>query len=227
MFRPFRAIVGALALTAAAACGDNNSVQVANVATVRLVNATDTPISLVTATNTPVSFVNAGAPDSANATLEFGQTSGCVSIQLSSTVTQLTVRNDATDALIHAPLAAGDNLTVVAFAGAAGNVQLATLDNHFSPESIGAGLRFFNGVSSIGALFMQRAGALTPSVPFGSASSFVNSRADSALVTFVDRSGVVLDAGELSFSRGKNSTVVVGPPAGGTTPLRFFTVQGC
>jgi hypothetical protein len=219
MFRPSHAIVGALALMVSA-CSDNNSVQVANVATVRLVNATDTPVSLV----------SADTPDSLSATLKFGQASGCLNVQLSNAAAaQLSVRNDANAATIHVTptLAAGDNLIVVAFAGAAGDLQLATLDSHFVPESVDAGLRFFNGASSVGPLFMQRAGFLTPVVPFGSASSFVSVRADSALITFVDRSGVALDAGEMSLPVGKNSTLVVGPPAPGTVPLRFFTVRSC
>ena len=36
-----------------------------------------------------------------------------------------------------------------------------------------------------------------------------------------------LDAGRLAFPVGQNSTVMVGPPAAGTDPLRFFTVQAC
>jgi hypothetical protein len=31
----------------------------------------------------------------------------------------------------------------------------------------------------------------------------------------------------MAFPLGQNSTVVIGPPAPETVPLRFFTVQGC
>jgi hypothetical protein len=89
-------------------------------------------------------------------------------------------------------------------------------------------LRFFNGVASTGPLVMQRNGAvLTPFVGFGAASRFVSVPTDSASITFADRFSVVLDAGRMAFPLGQNSTVVVGPPAAGTDPLRFFTVQGC
>jgi hypothetical protein len=31
----------------------------------------------------------------------------------------------------------------------------------------------------------------------------------------------------MAFPLGQNPTVVIGPPAPETVPLRFFTVQGC
>ena len=220
MFRPPHVVVGALALMATA-CNDSNSNFVpAATATIRLVNDTDTPLSLIVR----------GIPDSANTRITFGQASNCVIVDLASTtVPAVTVTNAVTGASINftPALTVGASLTVVAFGDTLG-VQFATLSNRFVPATNDAGLRFFNGAPSAGSLFMQRAGiALTPFIGFGAASNFVSVPTDSASITFSNGSSVVLDAGLMAFPLGQNSTVLVGPPASGTIPLRFFTVQGC
>ena len=219
MFRPSHVVVGALVLIAAACSDSDNVVHTLNAATVRLVNDTDTPLSLA--------VVN--VLDSANARLVFGQASACVFVDLSN-VPALTITNGATGVSIaFTPiLSAGDNVMVVAFGTTVGNVQFASLNNRFVPAANSAGLRFFNGVASTGPLVMQRNGAvLTPFVGFGAASGFVSVPIDSASITFSNQLSVVLDAGPMAFPLGQNSTVVVGPPAAGTDPLRSFTVQGC
>ncbi len=224
MFRPSHVVVGTLVLMAAACSDSDNVVHTLNAATVRLVNDTDTPLSLV----------NAGIIDPVNSALVFGQASACVLVDLTNTPT-ITITNVAGATIAFTPiLSAGDNVTVVAFAAtvgnvaAVGNVQFATLNNRFVPAANDAGLRFFNGVSSTGPLVMRRNGlVLTPFVGFGAASRFVSVPIDSASITFSNQNSFVLDAGRMAFPLGQNSTVVLGPPAPETVPLRFFTVQGC
>ena len=218
MFRPSYPVVVALAVMAAA-CSDHNGLAPDDLTTVRLVNDTDIPLSLA----------NAGVVSVADASIAFGQASTCVPIALPGTVPELTVTNVTTRRSIPfaLPSAAGDNLIVVAFDDAAGNVRLTVLRDRFVPFETGAGLRFFNGVSKNGPLLMQRNGFLTPFVAFGAASAFVSVQPDSEFVTFADRFSNVLDAGFLAFPMGMNSTVVLGPPVSGTENLRFFTVQGC
>jgi hypothetical protein len=223
MFRPSRVVVGALVLMAAACSDSDNVVHTLNAATVRLVNDTDTPLSLI----------NAGVLDPVNASLVFGQASACVLVDLTNSPT-LTITNLAGATIAFTPtLSAGDNVTVVAFGATVGNVattnvQFATLNNRFVPALNSAGLRFFNGVSTTGPLVMRRNGlVLTPFVGFGSASRFVSVPIDSASITFSNQNSFVLDAGRMAFPLGQNSTVVIGPPAPETVPLRFFTVQGC
>ena len=220
MFRPSRLVVGALSLMVAACSdNDNNVVGVANTATVVLVNDTDTPIMLTAAT----------VPDSATTTLNFGQATACAVFDLSKAVPQLAVRNAETGATLAlaSTLSAGDNLTIVAFDGSAGILQLATLDNRFTPLETDAGLRFFNGAASADSIFMERNGTLTPFVRLGAASPFASVSTDSATILFSNRRSIVLDAGVISFPHGRNSTLLVGPPAPRTTALRFFTVQAC
>jgi len=218
MFRSFHVVVGALVLTAAACSDSDNVVHTLNAATVRLVNDTDTPLSLI----------NAGILDSASAGLVFGQASACVLVDLTNSPT-LTVTNLAGATIAFTPtLSAGDNVTIVAFGIPGGTVQFATLNNRFVPATNSAGLRFFNGQATNGPLVMRRNGvALTPFVGFGSASRFVSVPIDSASITFSNQTSFVLDAGRMAFPLGQNSTVVLGPPAPETVPLRFFTVQGC
>jgi hypothetical protein len=219
MFRPSHFVVGALALIATA-CSDNGNFAPFNTAAVRLVNDTDTPIV----------FTDAGILDTTNARLVFGQASACVSVDLSNT-RGLAVTNAATgESIAFTPtLTPGGNVIIVAFGDRAGNIRFATLNNRFLPATNDAGLSFFNGVSSTGALIMLRDGiSLTPLVDFGTSSSFASVPTDSASITFADQFSIVLDAGRIAFPLDQNSTVVVGPPAPpATAPLRFFTVQGC
>lgn len=218
MFRPSRFVVGALALMVTA-CNDDNFVPF-NSAAVRLVNDT----------NTPIVFTDAGIVNPTTARLGFGQSSACVSVDLSNT-SILSVTNAATgESIPFAPrLTVGGSVIVVAVVDRVGNIQFATLNDRFLPATNDAGLSFFNGVSSTGPLLMQRNGiSFTPLVDFGTSSSFMSVSVDSASITFADQVSIVLDAGQLAFPLDQNSTVVVGPPApAATAPLRFFTVQGC
>ena|SRR5215831_6918332 len=220
MFRPSRIAIGALALMAAACSdSDNDVVHALNALTVRFVNDTDTPLAIFTG--------NITGP--ANATLGFGDATGCMVIDLSN-VPALAVTNATTGAtLLFTPvLLAGTNVTIVAFADTPGNVQFAQLPNRFVPTANAAGLRFFHGAATTAPLDMARNGApLTPLIPFGAASGFVSVPTDTGRITFSNQSSVVLDAGELAFPQGENSTVVLARPAPNTVPLRSFTVRGC
>lgn len=221
MFRLSTLMLGALALVGTACNDEVSNFVPASTAGVRFVNDTDTPISLT----------NTGLLDSAKTRLSFGEASVCLLVQLpTQSVPSLTVTNAVTGrtTTFTPSLTAGASVTVVAFGDSAGNVLFAGLNNNFAPATNDAGLRFFNGASGA-ALFMQRNGvALTPPVAFGSPSTFVSVPTDSASITFANGSSVVLDAGRMAFPLGQASTVFLGPPASGTsTPLRFFTVQGC
>ncbi|HEV8446644.1 MAG TPA: hypothetical protein VGQ44_07480 [Gemmatimonadaceae bacterium] len=220
MFRPSRVAIAALALMATACSdSDNDVVHTLDAVTVRFVNDTDTPLAIFTG--------NITGP--ANATLAFGDATGCMLIDLSN-VPALAVTNATTGAtILFTPvLLAGTNVTVVAFADAAGTVQFAQLPNRFVPIANTAGLRFFHGAATTAPLDMARNGAaLTPFTPFGAASGFVSVPTDSGRITFSNQSSVVLDLGEQAFPQGENSMVVLGRPAPNTVPLRFFTVRGC
>jgi len=154
MFSPSHVVLGALVLMATA-CSDTITDFVSRSATIRIVNDTDTPLSLTIA----------GVLDSANTRLAFGQASTCVFVNLSdTTVPPVAVTNAATGASITftPTLTVGANVTVVAFDAAVGDVQFARLSNRFVPDTSNAGLRFFNGASSAGALFMNAVASRSP-----------------------------------------------------------------
>jgi hypothetical protein len=220
MVRVCHVVVGALLLMTAA-CSDTTTNVVNNFASVRLVNATDTPLSIAIG----------AVPDSANTRIVFGESSGCLLVDMSATTTPtLILTNDATGASspFRPTLTPGAHVMVVAFGDTVGVVHLAPLSNSFAPATNGAGLRFFNGATTIGPLTMQRGGStLTPPVIVGTASDFTSVPSDSARITFSNASSIVLDAGLMAFPLGQSSTVVVGPAAQGTNSLRFFTAQGC
>jgi hypothetical protein len=220
MFRPSHAVVGALALMAAA-CNDSTSNFVSNLATIRLANDTDTPISITVR----------GTLDTLNRRLTYGSLSTCLFVDLSTTtVPVVSVMNAVTGAtIVFTPvLTPGENALVVAWGDTLGAVALTALDNRFVPVANEAGLRFFNGVPRDGSLSMQRNSAtLTPFIGVGSASRFVSVPIDSGRITFSNAATVVLDAGLLAFPQGQNSTVVVGPPVAGSVLRRLFVAQGC
>jgi hypothetical protein len=220
MFRWSHLVLGALALTFTACNDTENNFVPSATAGIRFVNDTDTPISLT----------NTGLLTSASTRLGFGEASACLLVNLpTSSVPSLTITNAVTGrtTTFTPVLTSGANVTVVAFGDSAGNIHFAGLNNNFVPATNQAGLRFFNGASGA-ALFMLRAVvALTTPVGFGAASTPVSVPTDSASITFSNGSSIVLDAGLMAFPPGQNSTVFLGPPASGTVPLRFFTVQGC
>jgi hypothetical protein len=210
MFRPSRVLV-ALCLLAAAACGESigingNFVHILNFALIRFVN------------------------DSNNNGLVFGRQSSCLAVDLSNGVS-VTFTNTATGKVITvftSTVPIGSNITIVAFIGADGAIQFATLNNAFTPAVGKAGLRFFNGAAGAGALTMVSNGSpISSTTPLGVASTFVNVPPLPQTITFVNDTGTVLNAGSLAPIAATSSTIVLGPAVVGTGTPRFFTTTGC
>ncbi|MGH7618032.1 MAG: hypothetical protein ACREPM_12450 [Gemmatimonadaceae bacterium] len=222
MFRSPRTLIALLSVAALAACNDSdvNAVHTTNFAVVRLVNATDTPITVVG--NSVVDTVNTGIP--------FGSQSSCLIVDLT-TVSPVVFTVAGTGEVIAftSTLALGANVTVVAYAGADGRPILTTLSNVFTPAPGQAGLRLFNAAAGSGTLFASANGTpiITTGTSFGAASAFVSVSSAPMDITIANGTSIVLDAGLQAFPAGQNSTMVVGPPATGTVPLRFFTSTGC
>lgn len=205
-----------------AACGDKdaNITIAGRTASVRFVNATDLPISIA----------NDGVVASGNSGLVFGGSATCLAVDATN-ASALTFTNGSTSTTITGftpSFTPGGNATVVAFTDANGNTQFATLNNSFTPASGQAGLRVFNAANGSGTLSIMGNGTdLGVSVPFGAASDFVNVPAGTQDLTFTNGSAILLDAGNMSFVSGGNSTIVVGPAVSGSTTLRSFTANGC
>ncbi|MFI5227928.1 MAG: DUF4397 domain-containing protein [Gemmatimonadales bacterium] len=220
-------VLAATVAFAACSSDDNNGVEPGSLASVRFINATGTNLDL--STN--------GVVSTGNSNIAFGGRSACLSVNPSSP--GLVVNRAGTTTVMPGLVPAftsGGNFTVIAFPGADGTTQFATLTNAFTPTTGSGGLRVFNAASGAGNLdaFVMRPGAAlgtmsASNIGFGSGSAFFNVPAGVQDVEFTNAGTktVALDAGNSTFTAGSNALVVIAPPAPGSTTLRAFTTTGC
>jgi hypothetical protein len=197
-------------------------------ATVRLVNASDSTLNLLQ---------NATALGGSS-NLMFGTSSACSSVN--ATTPALTV----TTAAVPTPLAgfspvltAGNSFSLVAYPGSTGGIQFATLSNVFAPTTGSTGLRVFNATTGTTAYDVY---VTAPGAPLGTAtisnvavggagSAFVSvpAGAQEVRVTAAGSTTVLVDLTSQTLTAGQNLTLVIAPPATGSTTLRAFLVAGC
>jgi hypothetical protein len=209
-----------------AACGDE-------VDDITLPTTTNATVRFVNATNTSTTVANNGAVATGNSTLGFGSGSSCMTVKAASP--NLTFTNSGTNSGITGftpNFQANGNYTVVAYTGANGTTQFATLDNTYTPTAGQAGLRVFNAASGSGNVVLLGNGTALNSgtaTTFGNSGSFFSVPAGSQTLTFNTGTGTstIANLGSVSFTAGQNTTVVLGPASTGTAPLRAFTTSGC
>ncbi|MFL5618517.1 MAG: DUF4397 domain-containing protein [Gemmatimonadaceae bacterium] len=223
----------ALALLASsgvlAACGgDDVTGTNANNATVQFINATAVSLDVA----------QGGTVATGNGALSYGTTSLCIATDASNS--NLAVRQTGTSTALAGftpAFQAGGNYSVIAYPGAPGVIQFATVSNAFTAAAGQGGLRAFNGagagssydiyVSTPGA---ASATAVANNVGYGSGSSYFNVVAGSAQQVRITNAGsqtVVLDVGSRTFTAGQNVTLVIAPPVTGSPSPRAFFVTGC
>jgi hypothetical protein len=195
-------------------------------ATIRLANATNTGLDVLQGTT-----VLSGASN-----IAFGASSSCSSVNAATP--GLTVRQTGTTAALPGftpTLAVGNSYTIIAYPNGTG-VAFATLTNTFTPTAGQAGLRVFNATGGATGLdvFVTASGAPLAAATIanaltGVASSFVSVPAGSQQirVTTTGLTTVLLDLGSQTLSAGQNATLVIAPPAAGSTTLRAFLVPAC
>ena len=231
----FRSLAAALLAPAfalsLAACDSDNSTGTGtgtnNNATINFVNATGTSLDI--AAN--------GTVSTGNGALSYGTSSTCMSVDATSS--GLAVRQTGTSAALPGftpAYQAGGNYTVIAYPGVGTAIQFATVSNAFAPASGQGGLRVFNAATagSNYDVYVTTPGAVltTPAannIGAGTGSSYFNvstSAAQQIRITNAGAQTVLLDVGNQAFTSGRNATLVIAPPAGGTTPRAFF-VAGC
>jgi hypothetical protein len=206
-------------------------------ATVTNTATTNATVRLINATNSALDFRSAGTPLSGASNIGFGLASSCASVPVSTAALTITNAGSATGLLGFAPvLAVGSSTTFVAYPSASGGVQFATLGNAFAPTSGQAGLRVFNATSTATGydVFVTALGAVlglptTSNVLAGAASAFTNVPAGAEQIRLTSAGGttVVVDLGSQALAAGQNYTLVIAPPAVGTTIPRAFLVAGC
>jgi hypothetical protein len=220
-----------LPVLALAACDTNNTTGTGsnnNNATVRFINATTTSLDIA----------SSGTVTSGNGALGFGNSSSCMTVDATSS--NLAVRQTGTSTALSGftpSFQAGGNYTVVAYTGAGGATQFATVSNAFTPSSGQGGLRVFNAgvVGSNYDIYVTAPGAAlgttsANNIGFGAGSSFFNVNAGTSQQVRITNAGsqsVALDVGNQTFTAGQNATLIIAPPAPGSTTLRSFIVAGC
>ena len=222
------AIIPMLALAACDSAARLGIIGPSTFATVRFVNATDTPIDIATS----------GTIATGNGALTFGTSSNCILVdERAANVTVLRTGVNSTIVGFAPTFQKGGSFTVIIYPGVGGVPQFAVLPNAFNPNLNRGGFRAFNGVG-VGTnfdVFVTVSGevlrtASVNNVTFGSGSGFVNVDATTVQQVRITNAGsavVVLDAGNQSFVSGGNSTFVIAPPGPGSTTLRTFQSQAC
>lgn len=201
---------------------------------------TNARIRFVNATASSFDVASAGTVAAGNASLAFGTASSCVST--SATSPSLAVRVTGSAATLPGLATAyqsGVSYLVVAYPGAGGTTQLATIADTFSPVSGQIGLRVFNAgaagtsydvyVTAPGASLATSApdfGAVTS----GTATAFLGVSTGSAQQVRITAAGskvVLLDFGNVALAAGQNVTLIVAPPLAGSATPRAFLASGC
>ena len=210
--------------------GPGNGADTLNNARIRVVNATATSLDVATG----------GVVGTGNGALAFGTSSSCISANAARPNLAVRVAGTNTNVTGFAPtFQSGVSHTVIAYIGTGGATQFATFANTFTPSSGQGALRVFNAgaagtsydvyVTAAGAS-LTTASPSASAVASGLASPFFEvstSVSQQVRITAAGSKTVVLDVGNVAFVAGQNATLVIGPPATGSTVLRAFVVAGC
>ena len=212
-------------LAVGAACSDDDDDS--NTSLVRVVNATNSAIDVASGTTIATG----------NANIVFGSGSSCVTTN--SFVPDLNVSPAGTTnsfSNFDLDLLANQSYVIVAYPAFSGVTEFATIATGTPPAAGQAGLRVFNGAAGSGAfdVFVTAPGAVlgtagATGIGFRTVSGFISvpPGTNQVRLTNTGTQTVVINAGNLTFTAGQNSVLVIGPPAPGTTALRTFLATGC
>lgn len=200
-------------------------------------SGTNVRVRFINATSTSLDVGQGGTVATGNGALAYGTFSNCMTVDPANP--NVAVRQTGTSTALtgFTPVfQAGGNYTVVVYPGAGGTMQFATVANAFTPAAGQGGLRVFNaaGASTNYDVYVGTPGAALGSpaannIGYGVGSSYFNvgtSAAQQVRITNAGSQTVVLDVGNRSFAVGQNATLVIAPPATGSTPRAFY-VTGC
>jgi len=198
---------------------------------------TSAMVRLFNATNNALTLNQNGTAATGGSALAFGTASSCLTVPVSGSTLTVTQAGSSTALTGFAPtLTAGSNATFIAYPTATGGVQFATLGNAFTPTAGSAGLRVFNATSAttgydafVTALGAALGTATVTNVLAGGSSAFASVPAGSQQIrlTSTGSTALLLDAGAMTLTAGQNYTLVVEPPAAGSTTPRVALISGC
>ena len=195
---------------------------------------TNSNVRLANATDNVLNLLQNGTALAGSSNLAFGASGACTSVNAASPALSVTQGTSTTALAGFSPtLVAGHPFTFVAFPGAGGAVQFATVQQQI-PVSGQAGLLVFNAIPVPFDVYVTAPGAplataTFSSVPTGAASASASVPVGSSQIrlTGAGNTTVLLDVGAQNFVAGQNQMLVVTPPTSGTTPPRAFLVAGC
>ncbi|HXD47338.1 MAG TPA: DUF4382 domain-containing protein [Gemmatimonadaceae bacterium] len=206
----------------------------ATITNLALTNAT---VRLVNATSGSLTLLENGNALTGGSDLAFGTSSACSSVSAATPGLTVLQAGSSTPLAGFAPtLTAGNSFSIIAYPTSTGSVQFTTLPNAFAPTTGDAGLRVFNATTSTTGfdVFVTAVGAVlgTPTlsnVLSGTSSAFVSVPAGASQIRLATAGGttVLLDLGSQTLTAGQNLTLVIAPPAAGSTTPRAFLVAGC
>ena len=198
---------------------------------------TNASVRVVNVTGTSLSVLQGGTALSGGSNLAFGASSSCASVNAATPGLTIIQAGSTTPLPGFTPtLQVGNSYTLAAYPTATGGVQFVTLGNTYTAASGQAGLRVFNATSAATGfdVFVTASGAAlttatVTNVLSGASSSFVSVPAGTSQVRLTTTAGtiVLLDLGAQTFTAGQNATLVIAPPATGSTTLRAFLANGC
>ena len=195
-------------------------------ATVRFVNVTGTSLDIA----------ENGTVASGNGAIAYGGSTSCFTVDNSSP--QLSVRSAGTTTSLpglSTNFVNGGTYTVLAYPGAGGATQFAVLPSAYSPATGRAGLRIFNAGTGTYDIYTAASGGAfvvpsATSITTGTASNFfdVTPGTNSQIrLSTAGSTASALTLNNLTWTAGQTQTLVIAPPATGSTTLRTFLVSGC
>jgi hypothetical protein len=206
-------------------------------ATITNTATTNATVRLVNATSGALNFLQNGASVAGGSNIAYGSSSSCVSVPVSSSGLTVTQAGSTTALAGFTPtLTAGSSTSFIAYNNATAGVLFAALGNTYTPTPGQAGFRVFNATTAttgydvfVTVLNAPLGTPTTTNVLAGTSSAFVSVPAGSQQVRIVTTGGltIALDLGAQTLTAGQNYTLVIAPPAAGSTAVRAFLVAGC
>jgi hypothetical protein len=192
-------------------------------------------VRLFNATGAPLNLLQNGTALTGGSNIAVNASSTCSSINAATPNLTITQGASTTPLSGFAPsFTAGSSYTIVAYPGTGGAVQFMTLGNTYTPTTGQSGIRVFNATGTAYDVFVTTAGATltTPTISntlAGASSSYVSIPAGSQIVTLTSVGGTtsVVALPATAFAAGQNTTLVVAPPAAGSTTPQLFLVPSC
>lgn len=230
MISRIRTLAVILPLVALAACSDDSDTtgtSTGGTATVRFINAT----------NGAFDVAQNGSTVSGSSNLGYGTSSSCLTVNAANPQLGFRTAGTTTNLAGFTPnFTTGGSYIVIATTGANGATQFTTLSGTNTPASGQASVRIFNAAPSAGNFDVYVTApnaalgtANATAVAYGTGSNYFNVASGTSQVRFTNAGSqtVAFNYGSQPFTAGQNSTIVIAPPAAGSTTVRAFTVAGC